>query len=318
MSVLRPRRRLAVERRLETNWPWRLGVLAVALALCVAVTAALFWLAGADAGRGFRALAEGGFGSWRAVAETLVKATPLIFTGLATAVAFRARIWNIGAEGQLFAGAMAAYWASRAVQGLPSAVQLPVILVAGAAGGAAFGGLAAVLKTRFRVDEIISTVLLNYIILFVLSYLLLTGPWSEPGSVYQQTAKFDPAARLPRLFDHARLHLGFPLALTAALGLHVLLRRTTLGLDIRAFGSNPVTSLFKGINPDRMVLIVFLISGALAGLAGVGEAFGIHYRLRADISIGFGYTGIIVAILGGLHPLGVVVAAILFGGLVNA
>jgi len=317
-TTARPRRKLKLHPRSQRNWPWLVGVLVVALLMSALVSTFLFWLAGADAAEGFASLFKGAFGSWRAVMGTLVKATPLIFTGLAAAVAFRARIWNIGAEGQLFAGAMAAYQASILGDGLPRIALLSLIILAGCVGGAAYGALAAIFKIRFRVDEIISTVMLNYIILFVLSYLLLEGPWGEPGSVYQQTPKIGDLARLPRLLDRSRLHLGFPLALLAAVGLHILFKRMTLGLEIRAFGANPTAALFKGIKPDRMVLIVFLISGAVAGLAGVSETFGIHHRLRPDISIGFGYTGIIVAMLGGLRPLGVVGAAIFFGGLVNA
>jgi len=262
-------------------------------------------------------LVTGALGSWFAIAETLTRATPLIFTGLAAAVAFRARLWNIGAEGQLYAGAMLAAWCSGWAALLPAPVGLAVILLAGMAGGAAYAGLAGVLKARAGVDEVIGTVILNYLILYALSMLLLNGPWTEAGSIYPQTAKFDPGLLLPRIWPRTRLHLGFPLALLAAAAVHVLLARTALGFEIRGLGANPRAMLFKGTDVKGLFVAVMAISGALAGLAGISEAFGIHERLKDGISGGVGYAGIIVAILGRLQPLGVVPAAILFGGLAN-
>jgi len=306
-----------LERRPEPRATTRFIALSVAAVAAVAVCSLLFIAAGASPWEAFAALVKGSFGSLRATGETMVKATPLIFTGLAACVAFRARLWNIGAEGQVFAGAMFAFWLQHNMAGFPAAVQIPTIIFGGLIGGGLYAGLAAVLKTRFSVDEVISTVMLNYIIVFVLSLLLLQGPWSEAGAFFEQTAKVDPGAILPVLFPGTRLHAGFLLALAAAWLVHLLLARTPIGYEIKAAGSNVRALAVQGTNTRRLILVVMLISGALAGLAGITEVYGVHYRLKAGAIAGYGYSGIIVAILGQLHPLGVVIASVLFGALLN-
>lgn len=306
-----------LEPRSEVTTKRRIGVLAISLAAALVLCALLFLAVGVNPVAAFASLLQGAFGTWRAATETLVKATPLIFTGLATAIAFRARLWNIGAEGQVFAGAMFAYWCQSAFVGASPVVQLPVIILAATVGGGLYAGLAAILKTRFRVDEVISTVMLNYIIVYMLSLLLLKGPWSEAGGFFEQTAKVDPGSVLPILFDKTRLHLGFLVALVAALVAWFLIKRTPMGFEIRAAGSNLRALEVQGTNSTRVILMVMLISGALAGLAGMSEVYGVHYRVKAGALATYGYTGIIVAILGQLNPWGVVIAAILFGALVN-
>jgi len=247
----------------------------------------------------------------------LVKATPLILTGLAVTVAFRAKIWNIGAEGQLFAGAITSYWAYTMFQGAPSFILIVMVILSASIGGALYGGLAGYLKAKFSVNEVLSTVMLNYIIRYVLSFLLISGPWRDPSSFYQQSSRIIQAAKYPMLFGISRLHMGFAIALVLALVVYLFLTRTSLGYEIRSIGFNPKASRFKGINVDRTIIIVMMISGGIAGLAGAGELFGVHYRLKPDISHGFGFLGIIIAMLAALHPFGVILAATLFGGLVN-
>ena len=293
------------------------GAIAIAALAAVACCSLLFLAAGADPTAAFAALAKGSFGSARAMADTLVKATPLILTGLATALAFRARLWNIGAEGQVFAGAMVAYWLQSSLGPAPAIVQIPIIILGALVGGGLLGGLAGVLKTRFKVDEVIATVMLNYIVVYVLSLLLQQGPWTELGGFFEQTAIVPAASKLPILWDKTRLHLGFLLALVVAGILQVGLQRSPLGYEIRAAGSNLRALEFQGVNASRLVLVVFLLSGAIAGLAGAFEVYGVQYRLKSGTLGGIGYTGIIIAILGQLSPRGVVVAAILFGALLN-
>ena len=306
-----------LEQGAERSMPARSLALVVAM-LGAALTSSLLFLAvGVDPAAAMQAILQGALGSWRAATETLVKATPLIFTGLATAIAFRARIWNIGAEGQMFAGAMFGYWCQSAVAGAPPSVQIPVAMVGAIIGGGLYAGLAAVLKIAFRVDEVISTVMLNYIIVYALSLLLLNGPWSEAGGFFEQTAKVDPPSELPTLLDRSRLHLGFFLALTAAAIMHLAITRTPFGYEVRAAGSNLRALQVQGTETRRIILLVMLVSGALAGLAGATEIYGVHHRLKAGALTGYGYTGIIIAILGQLRPAGIVVAAILFGALVN-
>jgi len=226
-------------------------------------------------------------------------------------------VWNIGAEGQVFTGAMAAYWLQSSLGPAPAIVQVPVIVVGAMLGGGLLGGLAGVLKTRFKVDEVIATVMLNYIVIYVLSLLLQQGPWTEPGGFFEQTAIVPAAAKLPILWEKTRLHLGFLLALVVAGILQVAMQRSPLGYEIRAAGSNLRALEFQGVHIGRLVLVVFLLSGAIAGLAGAFEIYGVQYRLKSGTLGGLGYTGIIIAILGQLSPRGVVVAAILFGALLN-
>jgi simple sugar transport system permease protein len=306
-----------LERRIEQNRFARPIGLAVATVGAILVCGVLFVSAGANPLTAFATLIKGSFGSLRVTGETLVKATPLIFTGLAACVAFRARLWNIGAEGQVFAGAMFAFWMQHNLGGYSALVQIPVVVVGGIVGGALYAGLAAVLKTRFSVDEVISTVMLNYIIVYALSMLLLHGPWSEAGGFFEQSARVDRGAVLPIMLAGTRLHAGFLLAIIAAVLVYFLLKRTPLGYEIKAAGSNLRALDVQGTNTRRLILVVFLVSGALAGLAGVTEVYGVQYRLKAGAVAGYGYSGIIVAILGQLHPAGVVVAAILFGALLN-
>jgi ABC-type uncharacterized transport system permease subunit len=306
-----------LERRAERTATGRFLPLAAAMLGATLVSSLLFLAAGADPAAALLAIAQGAFGSWRTATETLVKATPLIFTGLATAIAFRARIWSIGAEGQVFAGAMFAYWCQSGAACMPALIQLPVVIAGAMVGGGLYAGLAGVLKTIFRVDEVISTVMLNYVIVFALSLLLLNGPWSEAGGFFEQTAKVDSASELPVLFERSRLHLGMILALIAAFLIYLMMTRTPLGYEIRAAGSNLRALEVQGTDARRLILVIMLISGALAGLAGATEVYGVHYRLKAGAVAGYGYTGIIIAILGQLTPWGIVIAAVLFGGLVN-
>jgi len=283
-----------------------LGVTALLGAIGMAI---LFRLAGADIIDAFAALAAGAFGSQHALLETLSRATPLILTGLSVAVAFRAKLWSIGAEGQLFAGAIAGYGAMLLVPG-PIALSLPVTLIAGFAGGALYGALAGFLKVKRGVDEVMSTVMLNYIIQFILSFLLLNGPWSDPASAFQQTPYIPHSAEYPLLIPHSHLHAGFAVALVSALIIHIAMTRSSFGYDLKALGENPRAYAAKLGDAGRVMVRVMAVSGGLAGLAGVSEVFGTHHRLFAGISPGYGYTGIVVAMLAGLHPLGVVLAAL--------
>lgn len=288
----------------------------VSLLAAFIVTALLITLSGADAAAAFAALWQGSLGSPRAVLETLTKSTPLIFVGLATTIAFRARVWNIGGEGQLVAGALAAYGVTRLFGGLAPVLLIPGAIAAAMLGGALWGGIAGVLKARFNVDEIIVTVLLNYIMAYLLSFLLL-GPWRDPAGYFAQTPLLPAGAELPLLFAKSRLHLGFGIALLMAVAVYILLWKTPLGFEIRALGSNRTAARFQGLHTEKLLVLVMLMSGALAGLSGGAELIGLHHRLRLDISVGYGYTGIIIALLGRLHPAGTVLAAVFFGALVN-
>lgn len=313
----RPITRIRIEPRVNRKPIWTFSMYLAATLFGLVLSALLLWTSGADVIKAFSALLNGGFGSQKALVATLAKATPLILTGLATVVAFRAQVWSIGQEGQVYAGAMGAYTGYLMLAGLPPALYIAGIILCGMIGGAVLGALAAILKDRFDVNEIISTVMMNYLIVFLLSYLIGGGPWTEVSTsvVYQQTAPISEAAQLPALFGSGKLHLGFAFALVAALVCYIILDKTPLGYEIRALGYNPVALAYRGTNIGRTIVLVMILSGAIAGLAGVSEIFGSAHRLRSDTLFGLGYTGIIIGMIGGLRPLGTVVAGIIFGGL---
>jgi len=262
------------------------------------------------------ALFQGSLGSSYAISSgTLVRATPLILTGLSVAIAFRAGIFNIGAEGQLLAGAAAA----TAVSLLPALSHSrwnPLIALAiGAIAGGVWAGIAALLRVRFHVLEVISTILLNFVALYLVAY-LVRGPLQEPLHIYPQSSTIEPVARLPRLFPASRLHAGFLIAIVAALAAWWIVRVTAAGFRLRAVGANPDAARVAGeIDVARTTTRAFIVSGAIAGLAGAIEVTGVTFALYENISPGYGYTGIAVALLARLDAGGVIASGLLFGAL---
>ncbi len=244
--------------------------------------------------------------------EVLVKSTPLLLTGAAVTFAFSAGYYNIGAEGQLLAGAVAAAGLGMALQNVPPALAIPIMIVGGFAAGMAYAAIPALLKTRLDVDEVVTTLLLNTVILFFISF-LLNGVWRSPVSGWPQSPEIADSAIFPRLIPRTRLHLGFLLAWISIGAVWLVFRRTALGLRMRAVGMGKEAARFAGVKVEQTMLTAALISGGIAGLAGVSEVAGIHYHLIEAISNNFGYTGIIVAMLGALNPLGVSLAALFLG-----
>ncbi len=272
-------------------------------------------LGGANPFSVFALILKGAAGSQFAAFETLTRATPLIFTGLAAAVAFRAKLWNIGAEAQLYMGAIATVVFGTGLLPLPAPILIPILLIVATLAGALTLLGPAFLKVRFGVDEVVTTLLLNFIVILFVS-LLLEGPLKDPmGMGWPQTKKVIAEAQLPKLIQGKRLHAGFILALIAAAAVWIINTRTALGYEMKAVGSNPRAARFAGMKVDRIVLKTALLSGGLAGLAGLSEVAGLKGNLTRDLSPGFGYAGIVVAMLAMLHPLGVVVAAIFVAGI---
>lgn len=291
-----------------------IGLPVAALALTVLVASFLALLAGANPFATLGLILEGAAGSKFALLETLNRATPLIFTGLAVAVAFRAKLWNIGAEAQLYAGAVITVLLGTGALPLPSVLLVPMIALAAMLVGAMVLLGPVLLKTRAGVDEVVTTLLFNFIMLLIVS-MLLEGPMKDPmGMGWPKSAALDKAARLPRIATGLRLHWGFGLALLAAVGVWILQTRTTLGFEIRAVGQNAEAARFAGVPVNRVLLKTALLSGGLAALAGFSEVAGLKGNLTLDLSPGFGYTGIIVAMLALLNPLGVVLSAIFVAG----
>ncbi len=287
---------------------------AIAIAATIAVAGLLAAMAGANPLHTFGLIVKGAFGSKFALLETLNRATPLIFTGLAVAVAFRARLWNIGAEAQLYAGALLTVLIGTQL-GLPGPLAIPLMALGAVIAGALLLLGPVLLKTRLGVDEVVTTLLLNFVMALFISY-LLEGPLKDPmGMGWPKSPSLPRDARLPRIVDGLRLHWGFALALICAAGVWVIQTRTTLGYEIRAVGANPQAARFAGIPVTATLVKTALLSGGLAALAGFSEVAGLKGNLTTDLSASFGYTGIVVAMLALLHPLGVVVSALFVAGI---
>ena len=263
-----------LERRLYTSPLRELAAVIIAVVGALAISALLVVLGGAGVVESFRALYDGAFGTRESALETLVQATPLILTALAAALAFKAGIWNIGGEGQFFAGAMGTWWFADTFGGVRPAPLLFVgMFLAAAIAGGLWASIASVLKALYGTNEILTTVMLNFVILFVLSY-LLSGPWRSPDTFYYQTERMDPATFLPRLVSSSRLHWGFVIAIAVAGLVYFLLARTSLGFEIRGLGVNMTAAHYKGTNIGLLIIIVMAMSGAIAGIAGAGELTG--------------------------------------------
>lgn len=288
---------------------------AAALAGGVVLLAAGLALAGYPAGAALAALWRGAFGTPDAILSGLLpRAIPLIIIGLGIGLAFRAGAFNIGAEGQFYAGAIAATAMGLVVGGWPHLLAAPAVLLAATAAGALWALAPAILRVRFGVLEVITTLLLNFVAEALVSWMVV-GPLQEARRVYPQSDPLPLSARLPQL-PGTRLHLGLALALILAVALWVFGRRTLAGLRLRAVGLNPVAAATAGrVRPGRVLGAALLASGAFAGLAGGGEIAGTTYALFQNLSPGYGFTGIAVALLARLHPLGIVATGLLFAAL---
>ena len=282
------------------------GAVLTAMAVCSLL---ILW-GGASPLEGWALMLRGSLGSAFALSETLTRATPLIFTGLAAATAFRAKLWNIGGEGQFYIGACVAILLGRGAESIPPVLLIPWLFLAGALAGGLFLLLPTLLKTHLKVDEVVTTLLLNFVVLLFVNWLVF-GPWKDPMSMgWPQSEPVVDGAVLPIILAKTRLHLGFILALVAALASWAFMTWTRWGFEIRAVGANAVAGRFAGMPVNRVIVRTALISGGLAAMAGVGEICGVKGYLTTDLSPGFGYTGIVVAMLAALHPLGVVASAL--------
>lgn len=289
----------------------------------LAVGAVMLLILGANPIRAYGALLEGAFGSGNALAETAVKAVPLLLVGLGICIAFRANVINIGGEGQMIIGALFATVVGLSLPGSPGWLVITLAIVAGFVGGAIWGAIPGALKAYFSVNEILSTVMMNAIAVQFMNF-LLRGPLIDPAqaelaSKIPQTAALEAAFRLPRLVP-TRLHLGALIAVILAFAVYVLLWRTTLGYRIRAVGQNPDAARYGGIRVRHHIVVALLLSGAFAGLAGAFQVYGLNYRMITDGSAtGFtasaGFNGIVAALFGQLHPLGTIPASFFFGSL---
>lgn len=289
----------------------------------LAVGAVMLLLLGADPLQSYAAMLDGAFGSQNAIADTIVKATPLLLVGLGICIAFRGGVINIGGEGQLIAGAVFATYIGLSFPDSPAIVVVSMALLGGFVAGAIWGGIPGILKAYYGVNEILSTIMMNAIAVQIMNF-LLRGPMIDPvqlerASRIPETARLERAFDLPRLVP-TRLHLGALIAVILAFAVYVFLWRTTTGYRIRAVGLNAEASTYAGINVKRYVVLSLLLSGAFAGLAGAVQVYGVHHFMFTDGSAaGFtgsaGFNGIVAALFGKLHPIGTIPASILFGAL---
>lgn len=311
-------KRFALEQqRLQQALRWATPFISVAIA--VLVGSIIMLAAGKDPVAAYAAMFKGSFGGPRQIGETLLRATPLIFTGLAVAYGFRAGLFNIGAEGQLFLGGLAAAFVGVQAAGLPWIVAAPLVLASSAIAGAVWAFGPALMKARIGAHEVITTMMFSYIGRYFVSW-TVTGPFKAEGQI-PQTPELPPESRLPRIsevlpfIENNRAHLGLLVGVAVAVLVWWILKYTVMGFEARAVGFNPSAAENSGISVARTTVTSLCTSGALAGLAGAVEVMGLHWRLFDQFSAGFGFTGIAVALLAKNNPIGVIAAAILFGAL---
>lgn len=304
--------KLVIERRDTSSPLLRFGAPIISIVIALFFAGALLLAAGINPLAAYREILIEAVGSLYGLSETLVKATPLILAGLGVSLAFRMQIWNIGAEGQIYMGAMGATWVAL-FSGLESHWLLMVAMFSAAfLCGGLWAGVAGFLRARWSVNEVIVTLMMNYIAILFVNYLIY-GPWRDPqGFNFPLTAQFADAARFTSYFD-TRLHSGFFLALVCALILYLFMERTIWGYQIKVIGSNPLAARYAGMRTGVTLFWVLFLSGAIAGIAGFSEVAGLQYRLQHGLSPGYGYTAIIIAWLARRSALGVVIVSLLLG-----
>ena len=288
----------------------------ITLSLAIIIGGVIVELSGKDAIYAYTILFTTAFGSKLALANTLLAATPLIFTGLAAVVAFRAGVFNVGVEGSLFIGAFAAAWGGFTLIELPAVAIITLSFVAGGLAGGLWGAFPGYLKARLRVDEIVSTIMLNYVAILFTGY-LVSGPFLMEGASNAMSDKIASQAQLLRLIPKSQLNISIFVALAVFVGVWILLRRTTFGFEIKSLGTNPVFARWSGMPVGRIIVLAMFISGFIGGLAGASQVAGVHYRFIAGFSPGLGFTGIVVALLGRNSAVGALLAAFFFGALRN-
>jgi len=285
----------------------------IAILLAFLVGAIVLQVTGYSPLEAYSALITGAFGDVFGIGQTFTQATPIIFTALAFLFAFKCGLFNIGAEGQLLVGGFAAALVGISFGGLPTLIHVPMALLAGALAGGLWGFIPAILKTKLGAHEVITTMMLSYVALYVTGY-MVNYPYKAPGWV-SQTVPIASSAELPRILQPTQLSASIFIAVILVVLTYYTLQKTTLGYEVRAIGLNPSAAENGGINIKRGMILALVISGAMAGLGGAGEILGVHRRFIEGFSPGYGWDGLAVALVGGLNPLGVLIAAVLFGAL---
>jgi len=307
--------RLRLEKRLDDRWWIKPLVALVSLMLALIAGALVMECASIPYYKAYILMLEGAFGSVYGLSETVVKAIPLMMLSLGIGIAFRMLLWNIGAEGQYCMGAVFSCAVALAFPDFPMAVMIPLMIIAGFLGGALWGAIAGALKAFFDTNEIITTLMMNYVAIYFLEFLVY-GPWKDPtGYKFPMTAMLSPSSHFQQ-FGNTRIHLGIVIALVLMTLFHIILTRTRWGYEIRVAGENREAARYAGINITRNIILVMIISGGIAGLAGTCELAGIQHRLQHGFDLGYGYTAIIIAWLARLNPISTAIVSFFFAGLI--
>lgn len=287
----------------------------ISIGLALLLTSILFLATGTNPILAYYYIFVGAFGNVSLVAETLVRTTPILLVSLGLAISFRCKVWNIGAEGQLYMGAMLGTITAVTLGNIP--VTLPVSIIVSIVGGMLWASVPAFMRAKLGINEVITTFLMNYVSIYLIQW-LLAFPFRSPDTLFPESAQLPPSAVLPLLVPYTRLHLGVIIAIFIVLPLvHFFMTRTTFGYKLKAVGENPEAARYGGINVGKTMFLALIISGALAGLAGFIEVSGIQFRMRPSLSPGYGYTGIVVALLGQNNPVGVALASIFLAAIFN-
>ncbi len=305
---------IELEKRAAASPVSSLVIPIISVFLALLVGALFLWASGHNPWQAYGAMFNGAFGSKYGISETIVKGIPLMLCALGISLAFRMLLWNIGAEGQLYMGAFGATWVALTFPDAPAIVLIPAIFLAGTLCGAFWGLLPAIPRAYLGVNEIITTLMLNYVAILWVNFFIY-GPWKDPNALnFPLTPEFSEAAQLPTLFG-TRIHLGLIIAILLAVLIYYGMKYSRFGYEIRVIGESPAAARYAGISISKNILLVMLVSGAICGLAGAVEVSGLAHRLQDGFSPGYGYTAIVVAWLAKLHPAAIIVVSVLFGGL---
>lgn len=290
-----------------------LGIL-LALALVLVVTGIIIALSGRSPLVAFQSMVKGAFGTKNSVAETFIKTVPLLLAALGLTICYRTGLTSIGSEGQIVIGGLMATIFGVYCGGVPKPILIPICFIAGMIGGGLWAAIAGILKAKLGVSEVINTIMLNYIATYFVSF-LIDGPMREPPGYYPQSSLLSENATLSIILPGTRMHTGVIVAVLAVVVVYLLLWKLPLGYQMRAVGNNPIAAKTNGINVAKNMVLAMFLSGAFAGLAGSIEIMGMNHRLMNGFSSSYGFDAMAVALLGGLHPVGVTVAAVFFGAL---
>jgi len=307
---------VTVEKRLLPSQRLNIAAPVVSTLVALLISAIPIYGGGVNPLIGYVELLHGALGDKLALTETFVMFAPLLLCGLSVALAFTCKFWNIGAEGQLYCGALFASFFAVYATSVPSFIAIPVMLVVGFLGGAGWAIIPAILKVKLKVDDVVTTLLGNWVMTYAVAAILF-GPWKDPVTGWPESPVISSTTKLPILIPGSRFHLGIVLALLVAVAFYVIIRKTKWGFELLGIGGNQTASYAAGINVSRDFIFAAIVSGGIAGLAGVGQLAGILFHMTTDISPGFGYTGVVIAMVGGLSPIGVVLASFLMAVVVQ-